>query len=225
MNKKIFIGFLGPNGSGKGTILAGLNPELGYRCFSVSTLLKAATSNPTCAQGPEIQHCMQNGLLVGDHLVMPLVQAEIASANTPIIADGFPRTSAQAMALMEMLNQGVIDSLHLIVLDVEDEQILARAADRMVCPSCQTPYTVKGNFNRPRVAGKCDICGGDLVRRKDDDPGVVQKRLHDYHTLTEEGVRLLETAGIQVHRISNDNARPSGEAVMEFNQLLASFLV
>lgn len=223
-NTPFVICYVGPNGAGKDTILGHRDLSLGYRVSTVSALLRAAKADPNSQAGQQIQHCMDNGILVGDDIVMPLVNADITREASPVIANGLPRNPEQAAALLQLLYAGDIAALHVIALDVPDEEIHARAADRAVCEDCGASHTIHGNFNPPHVAGKCNACGGQLVRRKDDDPEVVQKRLDDYHTLTEEGVRLLKSAGVPVYRIYNGNSRPKGEAVMEFNQLLTGLL-
>ena len=218
------VAFLGRNGSGKGTVLRSLNPELGYQTLTVSALLKQAQNDPNSEDGRRIRDCMNTGRLVSDAIVIPLVQNTIKAAGCPTIFDGFPRTPDQANGLLQMLKDGAIGSLHVIVLEVPEEEILERAADRLVCQSCQAPHTKIGAFARPKKEGICNHCGGTLVHRPDDKEETVRHRLKDYQTITEPAIEILEEAGISVHRIDNCNARPTSEVAQEFNSLLAGFL-
>jgi len=110
-----------------------------------------------------------------------------------ILLDGFPRTLEQAKALDEALgksNQGIDLVLH---IKVPSESLVRRLSGRWICRECQTPYNVVEA--PPKVAGKCDKCGGELYQRADDAEETVQKRLDVYVAQTAPLIEYYASAG------------------------------
>ena len=105
------------------------------------------------------------------------------------ILDGFPRTVVQAEAFEKM--GGKIDAV--LNLEIADEEITKRMAGRRVCKDCGTPFHME--FNPPKEHGKCDLCLGELITRKDDDSQTVKNRLQVYHEQTEPLVAFYNTRG------------------------------
>ena len=121
------------------------------------------------------------GELVPDNVVIGIIKERLSEADCKkgYILDGFPRTIPQAVALDDM--GFVIDAA--LSIEVADEEIVKRMSGRRVCEKCGASYHTE--YKKPEVEGVCNLCGGDLVIRKDDEPETVKNRLHVYHEQTE----------------------------------------
>ena len=171
---------LGAPGAGKGTQAELLMEKLHIPGISTGNMLREAMKNGT-AVGEKAKYYMDNGLLVPDEVIMDIVAERVAQPDCKngFILDGVPRTLAQAEALQE---RGVqID--HVVSIEIDDSVIEGRMTGRCVCGSCGASYHIAANPSK--VEGKCDLCGADLVIRKDDAPETVRRRLEVYHEQTE----------------------------------------
>ena len=171
---------LGAPGAGKGTQAELLMEKLHIPGISTGNMLREAMKNGT-AVGEKAKYYMDNGLLVPDEVIMDIVAERVAQPDCKngFILDGVPRTLAQAEALQE---RGVqID--HVVSIEIDDSVIEGRMTGRRVCGSCGASYHIAANPSK--VEGKCDLCGADLVIRKDDAPETVRRRLEVYHEQTE----------------------------------------
>ena len=171
---------LGAPGAGKGTQAELLMEKLNIPGISTGNMLREAMKNGT-AVGEKAKYYMDNGLLVPDDVIMDIVAERVAQPDCKngFILDGVPRTLAQAVALQE---RGVqID--HVVSIEIDDSVIEGRMTGRRVCGSCGASYHIEAN--PPKVAGVCDLCGGELMIRKDDAPETVRRRLVVYHEQTE----------------------------------------
>ena len=171
---------LGAPGAGKGTQAELLMERLHIPGISTGNMLREAMKNGT-AVGEKAKYYMDNGLLVPDDVVMDIVAERVAQPDckSGFILDGVPRTLARAVALQE---RGVqID--HVVSIEIDDSVIEGRMTGRRVCGSCGASYHIEAN--PPKVAGVCDLCGGELMIRKDDAPETVRRRLVVYHEQTE----------------------------------------
>ena len=171
---------LGPPGAGKGTQAAFIREAYAIPQISTGDMLRAAVKAGT-PLGLAAQKVMDSGSLVSDDIIIGLVKERLCEADcvNGYLFDGFPRTIPQAEA---MRSAGVpID--HVLEIVVPDAAIVERMSGRWVhVPSGRT-YHVK--YNPPRVAGKDDVTGEDLVQREDDREETVRKRLAVYHAQTE----------------------------------------
>ena len=171
---------LGAPGAGKGTQAELLVKQLGIPAISTGNMLREAMANGT-ELGKKAKKYMDEGALVPDELILGIVADRVAQPDCEkgFILDGVPRTLAQAEALEA---KGVkID--HVISIEVDDSEIESRMTGRRVCGKCGASYHIAAN--PPKTAGVCDLCGGELVIRKDDAPETVRKRLEVYHASTE----------------------------------------
>lgn len=171
---------LGAPGAGKGTQAELLMEKLSIPGVSTGNMLREAMKNGS-ALGEKVKYYMDNGLLVPDDVIMGIVAERVAQPDCAngFILDGVPRTLAQAEALEA---KGVrID--HVVSIEIDDSVIEGRMTGRRVCSKCGASYHTVAN--PPKVAGVCDLCGGELVIRKDDAPETVRKRLEVYHQQTE----------------------------------------
>lgn len=136
------------------------------------------------------------GNLVPDHVVIGMVRGRLAQDDCAegFVLDGFPRTVEQAQQVDEIL-AGLQRPIQVAVdLEVPDEVIVERAAGRQLCSSCGAIYHVVAK--PPKVAGICDVCGGELYSREDDQPETVRHRLKVYHSLTAPVIEFYRDAGI-----------------------------
>ncbi len=170
---------LGPPGAGKGTQATFIKEKFGIPQISTGDMLRAAVKAGT-ALGLEAKKIMDAGGLVRDDIIIGLVKDRLKEPDCQngYMFDGFPRTIPQADAMKEA---GVaID--YVLEIDVPDAAIIERMSGRRAhLPSGRT-YHVK--FNPPKVAGKDDVSGEDLVQRDDDKEETVKKRLDVYHSQT-----------------------------------------
>ena len=171
---------LGAPGAGKGTQAELLVNKLSIPAISTGNMLREAIANGSDL-GKQAKKFMDEGALVPDELILSIVADRVAQPDCQngFILDGVPRTLAQAEALEA---KGVrID--HVVSIEVDDSAIEGRMTGRRVCGKCGASYHVVAN--PPKMEGTCDLCGGDLIIRKDDAPETVRKRLKVYHETTE----------------------------------------
>lgn len=170
---------LGAPGAGKGTQATVLSESLHLPHISTGDIFRANLKALT-PLGREAKKYMDQGLLVPDTLTvnMLLDRISLEDCRNGYILDGFPRTLSQAAALDKHES---IDAV--LNISVEDEAIIARMAGRRVCPSCGEPYHTESK--KPKAEGICDRCGTALIRRADDEPETVGKRLSVYHDQTQ----------------------------------------
>ena len=171
---------LGAPGAGKGTQAQLIMNRYGIPQISTGDMLRAAVKAGT-PLGVAAKQVMDAGGLVSDDIIIGLVKERIAQADcaTGFLFDGFPRTIPQAQA---MIDAGVkID--HVVEIRVEDSEIISRLSGRRVHAGSGRVYHLQ--YNPPKVAGKDDVTGEDLVQRPDDSEETVRKRLDIYHSQTQ----------------------------------------
>lgn len=171
---------LGAPGAGKGTQAAFIREQYGIPQISTGDMLRAAVAAGT-PLGLEAKKIMESGGLVSDELIINLVKDRLKQPDCEkgYLFDGFPRTIGQAEAMKEA---GIaID--YVVEIDVPDETIIARMSGRRVHPGSGRTYHVE--FYPPKVSGKDDLTGEDLIIRDDDKEETVKKRLSVYHDQTE----------------------------------------
>ena len=170
---------LGGPGAGKGTQANYIKERYAIPQISTGDMLRAAVKEGT-PLGLEAKKVMESGGLVSDEIILGLVKERIQQADcqSGFLFDGFPRTLAQAEALK---TDGVpIDCV--IEIDVADEEIIKRMSGRRVHLASGRTYHVI--FNPPKVDGKDDETGEDLIQREDDQEATVRERLRVYHEQT-----------------------------------------
>ena len=170
---------LGAPGAGKGTQAAFICKQFGIPQISTGDMLRAAVKAGT-PLGLQADAVMKSGALVSDDLIIALVKERIAQPDCAggFLFDGFPRTIPQADA---MKAAGVkLD--YVLEIDVPFDAIIERMSGRRSHPASGRTYHVK--FNPPKVAGKDDETGEDLVQRPDDEEATVKKRLDVYSAQT-----------------------------------------
>lgn len=170
---------LGPPGAGKGTQANYIKEKFNIPQISTGDMLRAAIKAGT-PLGVAAKKVMDAGNLISDDIIIDLVKERIKDADcaSGFLFDGFPRTIPQAQA---MKDAGIpID--YVVEIDVADSEIVKRMSGRRVHLASGRTYHVV--FNPPKVAGKDDVTGEDLVQRGDDAEETVLKRLSVYHDQT-----------------------------------------
>ena len=170
---------LGAPGAGKGTQAQFIMEEFGIPQISTGDMLRAAIKNGT-ELGKKVKEVMDSGSLVSDEIIIALVKERIAESDckSGFLFDGFPRTIPQA----EALRDAGVEIDHVVEIAVEDEDIVQRMGGRRVHSGSGRTYHVV--YNPPKVEGKDDVTGEDLIQRKDDVEETVRHRLGVYHEQT-----------------------------------------
>ena len=186
---------LGPPGAGKGTQAKRLQDRHALVQLSTGDMLRAAVAAGT-ELGRQAAEIMERGELVPDDLVIGLI-AERMDADEDgegFILDGFPRTIGQAEALDSLLEDRGKTVGRVVVIEVDDDALVARIAGRFTSATCGEGY--HDLFKKPKVPGVCDVCGGTkFTRRPDDTEEVVRARLKAYHAQTEPLIGYYEGQG------------------------------
>ncbi|HPU79564.1 adenylate kinase [Accumulibacter sp.] len=170
---------LGAPGAGKGTQAQFIREKFSIPQISTGDMLRAAVKAGT-ALGLAAKQVMDAGGLVSDEIIIGLVSDRLQQddCQAGYLFDGFPRTLPQA----EAMKVAGVALDYVLEIDVADEEIIERMSGRRVHPGSGRTYHIR--FNPPRVAGKDDVTGEDLIQRDDDQEETVRKRLQIYHSQT-----------------------------------------
>ena len=178
----LHVVFTGAPGCGKGTQARILKEKVAICHLSTGEMLRAEAAKGT-PLGLEIKALLDKDRLAGEDW------------KNGFILDGFPRTLHQAEVLDEMLDRKGINLDAVIEIQVPDEIIMERILGRYACMKCGQGYHDK--FQKPKVYGVCDVCGGtDFFRRVDDNKTTVQNRLVNYRALTYPTIPYYEKKGL-----------------------------
>lgn len=175
---------MGVQGSGKGTQAKLLADDFDLVHISVGDIFRWNVQHHT-KLGAQVRRIMAAGELVGDDLVESVVgdRLDMHDWNYGFLIDGFPRNARQAEFFLESYD---IDGV--ILLELDDSEVTRRVLARRLCSQCGLDYNLLGH--RPSRPDVCDVCGGQLVPREDDNPEALASRLHDYHAKTKPIIEL-----------------------------------
>jgi adenylate kinase len=197
----VYIILLGAPGAGKGTQAFMLVEEMKLVQVASGDLFRKALQQETDL-GKKAKAYMEKGQLVPDEITIQMVLERLAAPDVKsgAILDGFPRNLKQAKALDKALAQQSKAIDRAVYIKVSEGALLKRLGGRWICRNCQAPYHEVDS--PPKVAGKCDRCGGELYQRADDKAETVKKRLEVYFKETsplinyyKKAVKLLEING------------------------------
>jgi adenylate kinase len=179
----MFYVFLGAPGAGKGTQAAIVSKKLGLAHIASGDLFRQAVAKGT-ELGKLAKSYMDKGELVPDHVTINMISERLKEADckSGVIFDGFPRTLDQAKSLDQTLASQKKSIVKAIYIEVDSDDLLKRLCGRWTCRKCQAVYHEIAS--PPKVAGKCDKCGGELYQRPDDNEKTIKERLKVYFAQT-----------------------------------------
>lgn len=221
--KNVYV-FIGPPGSGKGSLSSLCVNQLGWGQLSTGNLCRKHILEQT-EIGKQIDFAMKSGKLVSDSLISSLVDEWFAGVMTQVeavILDGYPRTTVQAKALHESMQQNR-QSLQVKVIKfyLNDKIIMDRLGARYTCTNrdCQAVYSLIENSSlAPKKANVCDRCSSPLGKRSDDNTQVIQERLAMYHKHEQDLLDFYKSHGYPIIEFDVDKTL---DAVFdEFKQIL-----
>lgn len=194
-------------GAGKGTQAQIIEEELAIANISTGAILREVSKSKSDL-GQKVQSYLNSGQLVPDEIIIEMLVQRISKddCNNGFILDGFPRNIEQA----ESLDQAGVSIDLVIYLKILEEQIIERMSGRRIHLASGRSYHT--TFNPPKVDGKDDLTGEDLIQRSDDKPDVIRKRLEVYFNETEPMLDFYKNRDIQFHEI---DASESVKAVTE----------
>ena len=208
MKKNIIL--MGPPGAGKGTLAKQLKEAFNLVHISTGDMFRDAIKAQT-ELGILAQKYINDGHLVPDEVTIGLVKERLSQpdCDAGFLLDGFPRTLPQAEALQEISKEisRPIDAV--INLDCDNEELIRRISGRRVCKNCGAPYHVV--TMKPKVEGVCDLCGGPLYQRKDDNEEALKVRLGHYVSETKPLLDYYQNLGL----LENFNSLTGKEALFD----------
>lgn len=176
--------FLGAPSCGKGTQSKIVTKKYKVNHISMGELLREKAENPQDPLGLHIKELIDKGCFVDDEIIMDLIHDKLNSftSDEGILFDGFPRTLEQARLLDQVFKKHGRTVDYVINFEIDDRVVLERIQGRRTCPECGMSYHVE--FNPPKVVDTCDVCGSNLIVRKDDNVASAKTRLTNYYALT-----------------------------------------
>ena len=186
---------MGPPGAGKGTNAKRIATFYKIPHISTGDMFREAIKNKT-SLGELASSYMSKGLLVPDEVTIGLVKERLSrdDCKDGYLLDGFPRTLVQAEALTRLSEEIGRPVTNVINIVVREDILVDRICGRRVCKVCGAPYHVRNM--KPKVDGVCDLCGGELVQRKDDNEETLKSRLAEYHKMTEPLIEYYTKLGV-----------------------------
>ena len=185
---------LGPPGAGKGTQAAKIIEKYGIPHISTGDILRSNIKEGTLF-GKKAKEYMDKGELVPDSLVIEIAKERLDrdDCREGFLLDGFPRTVTQAKALDDHLAVKDKKIDHVLDIKVEKEELISRLTGRRVCRNCGATYHAVNI--PPKEEGICDICGGELYQRADDNRETVENRIEVYKSQTAPLINYYEKQG------------------------------
>ena len=185
----------GPPGVGKGTYAKLLSSKFHIPHISTGEITRDEISSGT-PLGLAVKELIASGQLLSDDVVTSLVKERFKRGDVlrGFIMDGYPRTVPQAESFDAYLHERGWKLDAVVNVKVDEDEIVSRIVKRFTCPKCHAIFNTE--YWPPKVAGKCDVCGGDLVKRSDEGDVAIKKRLAVYHDVTEPVLEYYQRTGV-----------------------------
>ncbi|MDD4199778.1 MAG: adenylate kinase [Eubacteriales bacterium] len=189
---------LGPPGAGKGTQAAKIVEKYNIPHISTGDIFRENIKNGT-ELGKKAKEYMNAGQLVPDELVIEIATDRLTKDDCTdgFVLDGFPRTVFQAEELDKFLSAMGSKIDHVLYLDVNREELMIRITGRRICTNCGASFHLVNI--PPKQDGICDVCGAELIQRKDDSEETASNRIEVYNRETKPLVEYYEKAGNLSH--------------------------
>lgn len=206
----MYLLIMGPPGAGKGTQALLIKQAYHIPHISTGEMFREAISNNT-PLGLKAKEIISYGNLAPDDITIQLVTEKLHSIDYKkgFLLDGFPRTLFQAQKLDEILKELSIKIDAVINIVVDQDVLIDRIVGRRTCKNCQAAYHVK--TLKPKIEGVCDICGSELIQRKDDTYATVLNRFKIYDEETKPIIEYYKKQNL----IKNVNGEESIEMIFE----------
>jgi len=198
------IMFIAPPAAGKGTQAELMAHKYNIPHISTGDILREISKEDT-EIGNYIYETLASGNLVKDEIIFKLIESRISKEDCQrgFIIDGFPRTYEQVLKYDEILEKANIKLGYVFVLDIDEKQLEKRITGRRICQNCNTVYNINEENKTPNIESICDICGGKLYQRKDDNIDSFQNRYKTYLEKTSSIIEHYEKKGIIYHLDGN----------------------
>ncbi|HIW13671.1 MAG TPA: adenylate kinase [Candidatus Salinicoccus stercoripullorum] len=207
---------MGLPGAGKGTQASKIIKKYPIPHISTGDMFRLAIKNGT-ELGNEAKSYMDRGELVPDEVTVGIVKERLSQSDAKegFLLDGFPRTVEQAEALNRIMDELDTKIDRTINVEVPEEELMNRLTGRRICEVCGTTYHLV--FNPPKEEGVCDLDGGKLYQREDDNPETVANRLEVNIKQTAPLLDFYEDQGVLVNV---DGARDIDEVFNDIDEIL-----
>ncbi|KAJ5075544.1 adenylate kinase 4 [Anaeramoeba ignava] len=221
MNSKLFIVLLGAPGSGKGTQIPTILQKYKLDLFSTGDNLKKEMKNETLL-GKKIKYYLANGKLVPDQIIIEMLEDLVfkkSKKSNGFLIDGSPRTENQAILFEQMLNKINCKVNAAIDFLVPDNILYERIKGRLIHVSSGRIYHKK--FNPPKIEMRDDITNEILIKRKDDNPKILKKRLKEFHKFIPSVRKFYSKLNVLITLNGNQSAKQlSNEILISLNKLI-----
>jgi len=186
---------VGPPGAGKGTQAVHLAEHYAIPHISTGNIFRENIKNST-QLGQLAQSFLDKGELVPDSVTNEMVRDRLGQGDAAngFLLDGFPRNTAQADELNKILFEKSMPLDAVLELKIENSEIIRRLSGRRTCRNCSASFHI--DFEKPKVAGVCDACQGELYQREDDKEEVIARRLEVYTEQTAPIIDYYSKAGL-----------------------------
>lgn len=214
------IMFIAPPAAGKGTQAEIIVNKYKIPHISTGDILRDISKENT-EIGNYVAETLANGLLVKDELTYQLIIDRLSKddCKNGFIIDGFPRNYEQALAYDNILKKVGYDLGIIIVIDVDQEILAKRITGRRVCKNCGSVFNINNDLSKPKNESICDICGGDLYQRSDDNLDAFKNRFATYEKNTEKIINHYKDLGV-LHFI--DGNKPIDEISKQIDKIIES---
>lgn len=217
--------FIGPPGSGKGTLSQLCVTTLGWVQLSTGNLCRKHIAENTQI-GKQIDFALKSGKLVSDSLINEMVHEWFGitiQSSDNIILDGYPRTVAQAKSLHDFLMKRMPEiQVQVVRFFASDEVVISRIGHRLVCSNkdCQQVYSTNVNARQSRESMICDECSSLLIRRNDDEGSSIMDRLQTYHKHEQELINFYKQVQLVVREFEVE--KPLEQVFADFKKIVGT---